>query len=59
MAEFIPTSSPLVFTKAPPLLPWFTAASVCKNDSTGLSLCLELISIERFLALIPGVERSG
>jgi len=28
IAELIPISSPLVFTKAPPLFPWFTAASV-------------------------------
>ena len=52
MAELMPINSPLVFTKAPPLLPWFTAASVCKKDSTGLSLCLELISIDLFFALI-------
>ena len=29
MAELIPTNSPFAFTKAPPLFPGFTAASVC------------------------------
>ena len=30
---FIPINSPLPFTKAPPLFPGFTAASVCIKDS--------------------------
>ena len=33
IAVLIPTNSPLVFTKAPPLFPGLTAASVCIKDS--------------------------
>ena len=33
IAVFIPINSPLPFTKAPPLFPGFTAASVCIKDS--------------------------
>ena len=33
MAVFIPTSFPFVSTRAPPLFPGLTAASVCINDS--------------------------
>src|SRR5690606_23446737 len=54
IAELIPTNSPLMFTKAPPLFPGFTAASVWINDSIAKSLCM--ISIFRDFALtIPAV----
>ncbi len=33
MAVLMPTNSPLTFTKAPPELPGFTAASVCMKAS--------------------------
>ena len=50
----IPISSPFVFTKAPPLLPGFTAASVWINDS--ILLLSPPIEIPRPLALtIPAV----
>ena len=39
MAVFIPTNSPSTFTKAPPLLPGFTAASVCIKDSIAVLFC--------------------
>ena len=35
IAVFIPTNNPWGFTKAPPLFPGLTAASVCINDSSG------------------------
>ena len=35
MAVLIPINSPFKFTKAPPELPGFTAASVWMNDSSG------------------------
>jgi hypothetical protein len=37
----IPTNSPFVFTRAPPLFPGFTAASVWIKDSMGNTSCLE------------------
>src|SRR5690606_40238876 len=46
----MPIKSPLLFTKAPPEFPWFTAASVCMNDCIPFS--------DKFLALadtIPAV----
>ena len=55
MAVLIPTSSPLVFTKAPPLFPGLTAASVWIKDSI-LLLSPEPKEIPRPLALtIPAV----
>ena len=46
----MPTSSPLVFTSAPPEFPWLIAASVCMKASTPLA------PSERALALtIPAV----
>ena len=57
MAEFIPISNPLVLISAPPLLPWFTAASVCMKDSTGELVFVPLFKPRlRALALtIPAV----
>ena len=56
MAELIPTNCPSVVIKAPPLLPWFTAASVCINDSIGVLLWRLLMPIFLPFALtIPAV----
>ena len=33
ICELMPTSSPLVFTSAPPELPWLIGASVCRKSS--------------------------
>ena len=59
IAELIPISSPLPFTRAPPLFPGFTAASVCRNDSIGLrpfegSFYIILI-LRAFALMIPAV----
>ena len=56
MAVFIPTNSPFVFTRAPPLLPGFTAASVCIKDSIPMVFPVLIIPKLRALALtIPAV----
>ena len=53
---FIPTNSPFVFTRAPPLLPGFTAASVCIKDSIPMVFPVLIIPKLRALALtIPAV----
>ena len=59
MAVLIPTSSPFVFTKAPPEFPGFTAASVWIKDSIG-TLVLRVRSESRlmfraFALTIPAV----
>ena len=33
ICELMPTSSPAVFTSAPPELPWLIGASVCRKSS--------------------------
>ena len=33
ICELMPTSSPFVFTSAPPELPWLIGASVCRKSS--------------------------
>ena len=33
ICELMPTSSPRVFTSAPPELPWLIGASVCRKSS--------------------------
>ena len=54
MAVLIPTSSPLVFTSAPPLLPGLMAASVCMNDSIVCFPCRISIVLP-FALTIPAV----
>ncbi len=49
----IPTSSPFVFTNAPPLLPGLTAASVCINDSIFFSPDMDML--RPFALTIPAV----
>ena len=51
---FIPINSPSKFTKAPPELPGFIAASVCRKDSTAWGL-FNKFKLLPFALIIPAV----
>jgi len=60
MAVLIPINSPLIFTKAPPEFPGFTAASVCINDcvfrpdkSLDFALIIPAVTVEVRLKGLP------
>src|SRR5690606_36214382 len=60
MAVLIPIRSPLVLTRAPPLFPGFTAASVCMKDwplvgerALALALTIPAVTVEVRLKGLP------